>query len=88
VDTKKDLHKEVADIKKGLREELNLRIHGTQVEIETRRMRVETTWYEFKLQLAEVKTRAEHRSYGRTGTGVGAMQPPKFYRSISWAVLG
>jgi hypothetical protein len=47
---------------------------------------VETTQRKYKTQLAEVEARAECGSCGYTGTGVGAVQPPKFDGSISWSV--
>jgi hypothetical protein len=88
----KSLCKETVDTKKDIHEELNLRIQGTQVEIETTLHGLETfhklhyhTQCEFKTHLAEVEARAKHRSC-RTGTGVGAARPPKLDRSTSWAV--
>jgi hypothetical protein len=68
------------DTKKALYTNFDLRFHGTQVEIKMRRTVVEITW-----QLMEVKAQAG--SCGRTGTGVGTVQPPKFDRSTSWAVF-
>jgi hypothetical protein len=56
--------------------ELRLRIQGTQVEIEMTRILVETTWCEFKTQLAEVQAPAERESCGRTGTGTDTLQSP------------
>jgi hypothetical protein len=70
----------MADTKKGLYEELDLRIQGTQVEIETTR-------HEFRTQLAEVEALSEHGYRGRTGTGVGAAQAPNFDGLTSRAVV-
>lgn len=72
------------DTRKALYANFDLRIHGTQVEIEMR-MLVEITWCEFKMQLTEVEVQAG--SYGRTGTDIGAAQPPKFDESTSWAMF-
>jgi hypothetical protein len=59
VDTKKDLHEESVD----------LRIQGTQVEIEMRTP-VGTPQCEFNMQVPEVRALATCISCGRTGTSV------------------
>jgi hypothetical protein len=48
----KSLHAEIADIKKDLHEEFNIRIQGTQVKMET-------TLHGLDTRLAEVEARVE-----------------------------
>lgn len=67
--TKKDLHEK---LKTQLAEVTGEFLH-----------RLDITWHEFKTQLAEIEAQAEHESCGRTGTGIGVAQPPKFSGSIS-----
>jgi hypothetical protein len=52
-------HEELANTEKDLHKELNCRIQGTQVERETKRTPVETTWCELNTQLTEVKAQSE-----------------------------
>jgi hypothetical protein len=69
VDTKNDLHEE---LKMQLAEVTGEFLH-----------RFGITWCEFKTQLREVEAQTEHESCGRTGTGIGVAQPPKFDGSVS-----
>jgi hypothetical protein len=50
-DTKKNLHEAIADWRKDLHKELNVRMQGTQVEIEMAQRK-------FQMQLKEVEARA------------------------------
>jgi hypothetical protein len=48
---------------------------------------VEATQHEVLTQLKEVKAWTECSAYQRTGTGLGAVKPPKFDESASRAVF-
>jgi hypothetical protein len=61
-------------------EEFELRTLDTRIDIQTTKTLVETN-------VAEVKPKAERASCSRTGTGVGAVQRPKFDGSTSRAVF-
>jgi hypothetical protein len=77
----------IADTMKDIHEDLDLRIQGTQVEIETMKTLVETMWHGLKTRQGEVKAQAWCGSCSRTGTNVGIVQPPKFNRLTSWAMF-
>jgi hypothetical protein len=56
-----------------------------QVEVSNRFTALENLDDEFRMCLAEVKTRAKCGMYQRTG--IGMVKPPKFNRSTSWAMF-
>jgi ppGpp synthetase/RelA/SpoT-type nucleotidyltranferase len=47
----------------NFREELSLKVQGTQIDIQTRTF-IEAVWCELETRLAEVKTWAEHGCCG------------------------
>jgi hypothetical protein len=92
LDTRAKSRKEtLADTRNALHEELGLMVQvetqTTKTEIRMTQERMETeiaaARREFQTQLEEVEVGAEP---GR-GTGTGAMKPPKFDGTTSWAVF-
>jgi hypothetical protein len=93
MDTKKDFHEAIVNMRNGLHGELDLmfqveaRIMKAKIRTSQERMeaKIEATLHKFQTWLKEVKARAD---CGRgTGTGMGAAKLPKFNGSISWAVF-
>jgi hypothetical protein len=74
-------------VKKDLREELELWILETRIDIQATKTLVETTRRGLETRIAGLKARAEIESCMRTGTDVAATQPAKLDGSTSWAMF-
>jgi hypothetical protein len=71
----------------SLQKELNMEIQMTQFDIQVTKMLVEATWYEFTMQLAEVKTQAGCGRCRNTVIGAEWIHPPRFEGSMFWTLF-
>jgi hypothetical protein len=84
---KKNLREVVANTRKDLQTELNIRAFKIGEAMDNFLEGLEATRCKFKMRLAKIKARAALGVGGHTGSDARRAKPPKFDGSTSWAVF-